>query len=669
MNELSRQQHLAEQLLNTYRQVRQQCGIKRQGQSRSIERTAAAFINGRFTLAVTGEMSAGKSTFINALIEREILPTGHFQTTSVITQIEAGDRDCLIITYGDGHKCTFTDATKFAEVLRYAVALEEEYNELPIRHINNAIVAGDTPAQIMVKKSGLERASGRKIEAVKLKKYLETHRRGEIAVRAELILRLSEGLHGWRILDTPGIGAVGGIQDATKQMLFARGDDGEPAVDALVMLLNGAGNIEGEGPKAFADMLREHLGQLLDGRMFVAVTKAGSLEFRNHKDGILSRVSNLYAQALNVPAQRLTYVDSLIHRFRVEAAQSGLDLTERASWRNRLPGWAEDQWKMISDLRSQVEDEVDAQDAEPSNDACLQILAKMDNFDSLLESLAAFLLQARQRRLDGLAQAVALEISDYLADQKSNRASVSNGLSDLVERQQEITRQSQALNKALEQLHHDYGPGEVLKRFDFVDTGIAGMSSYSHIAQIRVAYNQLIQRVKDEQHKMYASLKKQYTDYARGLSVPEAAMRAIDLDDLEQQALEAASEELDHPTQKLVREGGWSRDAEYETEHHYSTVVDEDKRLREFAALAIKQGRLAYEDYKAELTTGICNTLAGIAKAIKKSADERRADLGALKALSTDRKKALGIIDNNVKSLETAAQEVQRFVNEYKNPE
>ena len=46
----------------------------------------------RFNLVVLGEFKRGKSTLINALLERNVLPTGVVPLTSVVTTIAAGRR-------------------------------------------------------------------------------------------------------------------------------------------------------------------------------------------------------------------------------------------------------------------------------------------------------------------------------------------------------------------------------------------------------------------------------------------------------------------------------------------------------------------------------------------------------------------------------------------------
>ena len=58
----------------------------------------------RFNLVVLGEFKRGKSTLINALLERDVLPTGVVPLTSVVTAIRAGYRDRLIVRYADGRE-------------------------------------------------------------------------------------------------------------------------------------------------------------------------------------------------------------------------------------------------------------------------------------------------------------------------------------------------------------------------------------------------------------------------------------------------------------------------------------------------------------------------------------------------------------------------------------
>jgi len=58
----------------------------------------------RFNLVVLGEFKRGKSTLINALHRRNVLPTGVVPLTSVVTTIAAGDEDRLRVYFHDGRE-------------------------------------------------------------------------------------------------------------------------------------------------------------------------------------------------------------------------------------------------------------------------------------------------------------------------------------------------------------------------------------------------------------------------------------------------------------------------------------------------------------------------------------------------------------------------------------
>ena len=52
-----------------------------------------------------------------------------------------------------------------------------------------------------------------------LKKYVLSKRPSNIPVHVYLYYPLDEAYNGWRIVDTPGIGAIGGIDQTTKDFL------------------------------------------------------------------------------------------------------------------------------------------------------------------------------------------------------------------------------------------------------------------------------------------------------------------------------------------------------------------------------------------------------------------------------------------------------------------
>jgi ribosome biogenesis GTPase A len=79
-------------------------GLIAESTHRNLAAARARVDEDRFNLVVLGEFKRGKSTLINALLEREVLPIGVVPLTSVVTAIGAGERDRLVIRYTDGRE-------------------------------------------------------------------------------------------------------------------------------------------------------------------------------------------------------------------------------------------------------------------------------------------------------------------------------------------------------------------------------------------------------------------------------------------------------------------------------------------------------------------------------------------------------------------------------------
>jgi signal recognition particle receptor subunit beta len=54
-------------------------------------------------VAVLGQFKAGKSSFLNSFMEKQLLPTGVIPLTSVITRIQYGERETAVVSFFDGH--------------------------------------------------------------------------------------------------------------------------------------------------------------------------------------------------------------------------------------------------------------------------------------------------------------------------------------------------------------------------------------------------------------------------------------------------------------------------------------------------------------------------------------------------------------------------------------
>jgi ribosome biogenesis GTPase A len=103
-------------------------GLLAEGAVRDLAAARARVAEDRFNLVVLGEFKRGKSTLINALLGRAVLPTGVIPLTSVVTAIGAGDRDRLVVRYGDGRE----EERPLAEIADYVTEGRNPGNHLGV---------------------------------------------------------------------------------------------------------------------------------------------------------------------------------------------------------------------------------------------------------------------------------------------------------------------------------------------------------------------------------------------------------------------------------------------------------------------------------------------------------------------------------------------------------
>jgi small GTP-binding protein len=168
-------------------------GIVARGERRHLDVARVRLAEDHFNLVVLGEFKRGKSTLINALLGRDVLPTGVLPLTTVVTTIRFGSRERILIRHVDG----------------------QEY-ERPLDELSAYVTEARNPANGLAVDSAL----------VELDHPL---------LRA-----------GLQLVDTPGIGSI-----HTHNTEVARGF--LPCVDAALCVLDGGQPLSEAERKLFAE--------------------------------------------------------------------------------------------------------------------------------------------------------------------------------------------------------------------------------------------------------------------------------------------------------------------------------------------------------------------------------------------------------------------------------
>lgn len=330
MDQLKKLREKVKKANDIYMDVREKARIPETEDYRrqTIKELSDPFIKGVFTLAVIGPMSAGKSAFINALLgDEDLLPTGHFQTTCTLTEISYSKEKRLKIVYGDGHIDDTTKGDGVLSKLKGVVSIPEEFNNLPINHINQFILAGNTFEEILNNKEVLMELSGRSYwdnsDDELLKKYVLSKRPSNIPVHVYLYYPLDEAYNGWRIVDTPGIGAIGGIDQTTKDFL----NNKEESVDAAIFIFNGVKEIEATEISSIVNTSYSQLTDVAKERTFFVITHKGERTCYENLETTKQKALQLFSKGkVSIPKNRFLAVDSMLSLlYDISIKRYGLD--------------------------------------------------------------------------------------------------------------------------------------------------------------------------------------------------------------------------------------------------------------------------------------------------------------------------------------------------------
>lgn len=648
---------VVEKELSDYKRIKKECKIKDPWHSATIERLCKPFLEGCFTLAIVGKMSSGKSTFINALIGKEILPTGHFQTTSAITYIERGEKPSMDVVFCDGSKKHY-EGEQIVGELRRLVAVPDEYSDLPINDINRLISGDASLSEIIKLKPGIEgRTNCAEIDVAIWEKYISSHPKKTIAKQVYIKYPLSDEFIGWRIVDTPGVGAIGGIQDETKKMLTKESEFGGKLVDAIIFLQSGADNIEDEACRTFVS---ETITQLTDdarSRLFFILTHATVEKFRNHREAILSKAHTLYGVPFNIPDERLSYVDSLMGRFCEDAAANNLDLQDLDEL-EEVDGWSDETLSVITDLWSPIKKALKEKKIERTNETILAVMREWANFIHLKRIINDFVEKEKSKTLDEIIRLIREDYEGFINSFRHQIKVLKGGKAQIEKEKEKIKKRRIEYNNILNKLRRLASIQAISKKFDFVDTACSDFVKIDSIEKCRTAYLSLMDDVKKVEKSIFNDLTSNFKEFGTEFDNDDLVLKSIDFANLEKEAeTKNTSTVTDYSRSErvMVKEAGWSSDAEYKTTYPYTKkVVDQQKKVKDFIALVIKSARSAKTTFMDSLKAKVEKFCDLISSEINKKLDAAAAELNVLEEnlskkdeLIADFQQKIDFIENN----------------------
>ncbi|MCL2054544.1 MAG: dynamin family protein [Oscillospiraceae bacterium] len=131
---------IVEDLKESLIQLKEYCdALGLENTSRSIHDTVEKAIKERFEIAVVGEFKRGKSTIINALLGKEVLPADVLPATATLNRVTYSENPYVLVEY----KCGDTEKVKIGDLKDYVTKLSFE-SEKKSESVRQATVYYDT---------------------------------------------------------------------------------------------------------------------------------------------------------------------------------------------------------------------------------------------------------------------------------------------------------------------------------------------------------------------------------------------------------------------------------------------------------------------------------------------------------------------------------------------
>lgn len=600
-NEFLRMSQLVTTILERYHKICEECNIaENDWHRRSIDRLAKPFIQGCFTLAVVGKVSSGKSTFINALLGcKNLLPTGHDQTTCGITYIEYGENPEVIITFGDGHKEVITGVDLLGEVKKH-VSIPEKFHDLPVNNIDEMILGGMNFDEIWNCREDLVKATlCPDMDDKLLKDYVLHRSKKQIAIEVHMKYPFNEDLKGWRIIDTPGIGAIGGIEGKTKHLLSLQKEDGTREVDAIIFLQDGSQTLDQTDTKKFVKEQLDNFTKEDKRRLFFVLTHSSDKDFLNHKDQKIETIKKNYGEKI----RNITYADGLLYAFINELDSKNIDLKQYDNL-EKLKEWDDDEWDAILEILDHAKRSLKKSNESFNNETMCRIIQEWAHFDILKSEINNFARNEKKKYLIDIVRLIATDYLGFVSQLERDYELVNGDLAKINEAIDNIELKRKQYNAQMRKIDDEFRIDAIISRFNFINTDLAYFEYIDSINEVRTAITNLFNEVQLVEKEMFNDLIRKYSDLLKKNYTKDILLESLDFGQLEHEATLRSREDYEISPKKVIKHR--SSDDEI-IAAKYGTRTNEETKLRNFKALSISKARQQRDSFVRQLKEKIEN--------------------------------------------------------------
>lgn len=516
------------------------------GNVESVKRLARPFERDHFTLAIIGGMSSGKSSFLNAFLgEKNLLPTGGDQTTCSLTSIYYSEKEKVSVEYMDGHIDVFNANSKsdLKDILTNTVAIPQEFgNGFPLLAINNDILRGLSESDILKKADIYSNIAKRKITTSELSNYLNTHMDPSQFVKEVSVGINLPSLEGWKIVDTPGVCALGGIEELTREYIFGTDEYGCDNVDAVLLVYKGSVSLQ-EHPELtkFIKDVTIRKKSIIEDRSFMIVTHSASDHFQenpNYLNNALNQIDNL------IPKERIFYVDNNLELFCRIREREGKDFMDMIY--DSMDSWPPETRARLESMAFRFQ-----RKGMVLNEDFINEIQKLSQFHILREELEKFIVERKQKDYDDIIKLIKEDLNNLANRKNEEKADLENGLRDVQDSASQIKDEKKKneafrleFNKFIDSLRTDYSFAKLHRMYQDVSQEAKKISSLYSISLISAKAESIENDLKEKKDEILREVERKSKNYFSNIHIP--SFPVIDFKSIINKAQKSESNQKDY---------------------------------------------------------------------------------------------------------------------------
>lgn len=391
---------------------------------KSLESRIESLKTGKYTLAVAGEVKAGKSTFINALLGTELLPADVLQSSSAIVEIFKSEKSFLRVKYADGKEeevyddLSTLDIDEAKERLLEICRIHDKYREIPTTLLDECIIKSSSFVEVtdsLTKELQEESKTDLSGKEKLLRQYIGERTKDKIPVEIDFGYPLKWDFDELRIVDSPGVNALGGVQDVSFQFF----EDAN-----AILFVHPIKPVESKS-------LRKFVNSVISNRsketLFLVLTHAG-LYPDSDIEKLHSEAVRLYKD--DIPEDRILVVDSLL-KLIYNDLEGGKTLEQ-----------IEESSEQKSDILPKFEKK-----STRKNKELKDVLLEYSRFEKMFETIDKFSMQAPNLQLQEILESIKKGYEDQNSQYKGKLERIDKKKKNPQEFEAEINRINNALSR------------------------------------------------------------------------------------------------------------------------------------------------------------------------------------------------------------------------------